>query len=110
MKKIVTVVSLAAFVIYALNSETVSAASATVALVPASGSTTNGSALHVSVVEDSGSEPVNAVQANVTYPVAYLQYVSTANTTGFSVIAQDSDNNGVIKIARSRPYLASRLW
>lgn len=76
------------------------AASATLYMSPSSGSVTNGNTITISISEDSGSEPVNAVQANFSYPTSELQFLSINNSSAFSVAAQSNGGNGSIQIAR----------
>lgn len=76
------------------------AASADISLVPNVSSAVTDNTVTVTVNEDSGTEPVNAVQANLSYPAASLQYVSVSNNATFSIDAQTSINNGTVKLAR----------
>ncbi len=55
----------------------------------------------VELRETSNAEQINAVQANITYPVANLQFVGIDDTgSAFGVSAQKSGNNGLIVVAR----------
>jgi hypothetical protein len=57
--------------------------------------------LTVQVWEDSGLSTINAVQANLAYPLSKLNLVKIDSTsTAFGVEAQSSGGNGVINIAR----------
>ncbi len=77
------------------------ASAGTIYLNPASGTITNGSDLIFDIHEDSGSTPVNAVQANYDYSTSDFQYVSiSAANSDFAVEAQTSGDNGQIRIAR----------
>jgi hypothetical protein len=76
------------------------AASAVISLLPNVSSAVTDNTVTVTINEDSGTEPVNAVQANLSYPAASLQYVSVSNNATFSIDAQTSINNGTIKLAR----------
>src|SRR3989304_6057950 len=76
------------------------AASASLFLSPASSSVSQGSIITVSVRKNSGSKPVNAVQANLSYPADKLDYVSISNSSAFSIVAQNSGGGGSVQIAR----------
>jgi len=76
------------------------AAAATLYLSPSSGSVANGGTLTVSVRESSGSEPVNAVQANISYPASQLQFLSISSSSAFSVAAQSTGGGGLVQIGR----------
>lgn len=78
----------------------VSAASASLSLSPASSSVSKGSTLTVSIRENSGSEPVNSVQANLSYPANLFDYVSTSNSSAWGVIAETSGGGGSVRVAR----------
>lgn len=68
-------------------------------ITPASGSLTNGNTLVITIREDSGSDPVNAVQASLTYPTARLQFqsISTASSP-FTTTAQATGGSGSVDI------------
>lgn len=68
-------------------------------ITPATGSYTNGSTFTITIRENSGSTPVNAVQANLSYPTARLQFqsISTA-TSGFSDVLQSTGGSGTVQI------------
>ncbi len=76
------------------------AASATLYLSPASSSVSNGSILTVNVRENSGAEPVNSVQANLSYPADLFDFVSISSSSAWSVVAQNSGGGGSVQIAR----------
>lgn len=79
---------------------TVYADTATLYLSPASGSVSKGSILTVSVRENSGNEPVNSVQANLSYPANLLDFVSISSSSAWGVVAQNSGGGGSVQIAR----------
>jgi chitodextrinase len=55
----------------------------------------------VALRASSGTTPVNAIQANISYPAALLDFVSIDSTgTAFSVEAQSTGGTGTITIAR----------
>ena len=73
---------------------------ATLYLSPASGSVSKGSILTVNVRENSGNEPVNSVQANLSYPANLLDFVSINSSSAWGVVAQNSGGSGSVQIAR----------
>jgi hypothetical protein len=69
-------------------------------LNPASGSHSAGSTFTVQIKENSYTDMVNAVQADLTYPTAKLQFVSTSlSGTAFGVTASNSGGGGNVSIA-----------
>jgi hypothetical protein len=75
--------------------------SVTLSLKPSSQRVAKGSTFSVDVWEDSLTNPVNAVQANLAYPADKLDFVSIDNTgSPFTVDAQSVGANGTIMIAR----------
>jgi chitodextrinase len=77
------------------------AASGTLSLSPSSSNVGLGNNFTVTIHENSGTDPVNAVQANLTYPTSQLQFVSIDSTTSaFSVDAQATGGSGAVTIAR----------
>lgn len=79
------------------------AGTATLSFSPSSGTFAKGSVLAVGVYEDSGSDTVNAVQANFSYPSSLLScYGSSpiASSSAFGVDAQDVCSGGTVKIGR----------
>ncbi len=70
-------------------------------LSPSSGNLKSGSTVTVTVRENSGTTAVNAVQANINYPTDKFTFVSADySASAFSVEAQNTSDNGLIKIAR----------
>jgi hypothetical protein len=70
-------------------------------LEPSSQKVSAGSTLSLQIWLDTKSEPVNAVQANLTYPVDKFNFESIDSTgSAFEVEAQSSGGNGIIKVAR----------
>jgi hypothetical protein len=76
------------------------AASATMYLSPSSGTVAIGDTFSVDVYEDSGSQDVNAVQADLTYNQSVLQYISVTSSSAFSINAATSGGNGSVHIDR----------
>lgn len=73
---------------------------ATLSLSPASKSVAKGAVLSVSVRENSGAEPVNSVQANLTYPANLLDFVSISSSSAWGIVAQNTGGGGSVQIAR----------
>jgi hypothetical protein len=97
---VVTAIALVAAVT-GVSPEVFAAGTATLSLSPAGGSPKKGSTLSVTVNEDSGSDAVNAVQANLSYSTAQLHYVSFSNAPAFTVEAEDpSGDTGSLRFAR----------
>jgi hypothetical protein len=70
-------------------------------LTPASSTLRAGSTITVQIRENSGTTPVNAVQANFAYPADMLQFGSiSSNGTAFGVEAQADNLAGIVRIAR----------
>lgn len=66
---------------------------------PASGSFTNGSTVIVTIMENSYSEGVNAIQANLTYPTNRLTFQSISTTnSNFTTTMQSSGGGGSVQI------------
>jgi chitodextrinase len=78
------------------------AASGALTLSPTSSSPSLGSTFTVSIFENSGSDTVNAVQSDLTYPTSQLQFVSIDGTgSAFSIDAQaDGSTAGKVLIGR----------
>lgn len=71
-------------------------------LTPASSSVLNGSTMTVAVRMNSGADTVNAVQANLLYNAAQLQYISMDYIgSAFTLQAVSSGGAGSVKIARA---------
>ncbi|MDF2460694.1 MAG: hypothetical protein K0S68_97 [Candidatus Saccharibacteria bacterium] len=72
-------------------------------LTPSVTSATTNQMVLVHVKEDSGTLPVNAVQANVNYPADKLE-LKYINYTGgsFGIQAEETKTNGQVRIARGR--------
>lgn len=81
-------------------SRPVYAASATLSLSPASSSVSQGATFTVTIRMNSGTEPVNGAQANLSYPANLLDYVSIGSSSAFSIVAQNSGGGGSVQIGR----------
>jgi hypothetical protein len=69
-------------------------------ITPASGSYATGNDIVFTVRMDSYAVPVNAVQANMTYPDTLLQFVSASGTgSPFNAPLQNSGANGLVQYA-----------
>jgi len=100
MKRFLAFLAAALTVLVPFTSSLVAAASASMSLSVSSSSVAKGSYLTVYIRENSGSEPVNAAQANFSYPSNLLQYSSISNSSAFSVVAQNSAGGGSVNIGR----------
>lgn len=100
MKRPVIFTSIAVLAMVAVLPFRVFAASPNITLAPSATSVTAGDTVTVTISEDSGTEPVNAVQANLSYPANLLQYVSTGDNAKFDIDAQTSVSGGTVQIAR----------
>jgi hypothetical protein len=76
-------------------------ATASIWLQPAAQTVANGSTVSAEVWIDTSETPVNAVEADLTYPTDMLQFVNIdASSSAFGVQAQADGANGKIVIAR----------
>lgn len=85
---------------------------ATMSLSPVTKTVSQGTSFDVGIYGDSGSDPVNAVQVNLSYPADKLSYVSTtSNLTDWPVVAQTTGGSGSINIGRgtTTPLTGSHL-
>lgn len=88
--------------LFSLVSVTVyaSGGSATMYLSPATGSYLKGSTLVINIYENSGTDSVNAVQANLSYPTSQLTFSSITSSSAFSIEAESTGSGGLVKIGR----------
>jgi chitodextrinase len=76
------------------------AGNATLSLSPGSSTLALGATVTVSIIENSGSVPVNAVQADLNYDQTKLQFVSVSTSTSpFSLVVQATGGSGVVNVA-----------
>lgn len=76
---------------------------ATLALEPPQSTTTQDEVVTLSVYIDTGTQSVNAVQANLSYPTDKYDFISIDDTgSAFSISAEAKGGDGVIKIARGQ--------
>ncbi len=90
-----------------LTNQLAAAASASMSLSVGSSNASQGSYVTVYVRENSGAEPVNAVQANFSYPSNQLQYLSIGSSSAFSIVAQNNGGSGSVSIGRGALPAAS---
>ncbi|MGZ6005605.1 MAG: cohesin domain-containing protein, partial [Candidatus Saccharimonadales bacterium] len=76
------------------------AAAGSMSLSPASTSASIGSTFTISVYENSGSNPVDTAQANLSYSSNLIDFVSISSSSAFPIVAQSSGGNGSVVIAR----------
>jgi hypothetical protein len=94
---------LASGIILQISGTALASGSASLTLQPASGSVTKGSNLSVTIHENSGSEQINAVEADLTYDQSSLQFVSIdTSTSAFDLGGPASGGSGSVKIARAK--------
>src|SRR5690242_15869063 len=104
MRRLLHFLSAATVTVLALTplvTGTAFASAASLSLSPSASSVVNGSSVTVSIYENSGAEPVNAVQANFSYSASLLQFVSINNAAAFPVAAQSTGGGGSVAIARA---------
>lgn len=79
------------------------ATNATLSLSPASKSLTQGQTYSFQIRENSGTDTVNGVQANITYDASKLQYVGMSETaSAFGLVVQtNSATAGLLQLARA---------
>jgi|GEM_PF-2199789 len=77
------------------------ATGASIYVNPGSGTLTAGSIVSITVRENSGTDPINTVQASLNYDSNSLQYSSISESGSFPVVAATStDTPGVVRIGR----------
>lgn len=77
------------------------AASATLNLTPATVNTGQGGVFSVGININTSGNPVNAVQAVLSYPTASLDFVSITTTDVFGIGAEKKGGNGTVSIVRA---------
>lgn len=93
-------IAIVAAPLLAITSLVSAAPSATLSLSPSSKSVTKGATLTVDIFEDSGTEPVNAVEADLTYPSSLLTYKSITSSTACGIEAPSSGGGGSVQVVR----------
>jgi hypothetical protein len=100
VKRIIRILLISALGFTPLLSAPLAFAAGTMSLSPSSSSITNGSTFTVSIVENSGAEPVNAASARLSYPASLLDFVSISSSSAFSIVATNSGGGGSVQIDR----------
>jgi chitodextrinase len=78
------------------------AATASMSVLPATAAVNIGDNITLAIRENSSTDPVNAVQANVTFDTTRLQYVSTMSTgSPFSLEAETTPGVGTLRLVRT---------
>lgn len=68
-------------------------------LTPSTGAFATGATVTVTIRENSGVTPVNAVQANLSYPAGVLQFESTSTATSpFTTTLQNEGGSGSVQL------------
>jgi hypothetical protein len=85
--------------------------SSTMSLSPATKTVSQGTSFDVAVYEDSGSDTVNAVQANLSYPSSLTVTSITPNSSAWPIEAENTGSGGTVKIGRgtTTPVSGSQL-
>jgi hypothetical protein len=96
---LIAVALIALLPVVALSNHVSASGTATMSLSPASTALAPGASFNVDIHEDSGSDTVNAVQANLSYS-SNLTFVSITSSPAFSIDAQSSGGGGSVKIGR----------
>jgi len=79
-----------------------SSSSGTMYLTPASGTVSRGGQLTFDIHENSNTSPINAVQADFSYPTDKFQFESISGaSSAFGLAAQDSGDSGHLVIVRA---------
>jgi chitodextrinase len=94
------VIAVVAITLGAFAISRIYAAAGSLTAVPSATTVSIGSTVTVTVRENSGTDTVNGVQANLTYDATKLQYVSVDNTTSPFTDAQSSASNGTLTLGR----------
>jgi len=78
------------------------ASGASIYVNPSSGTLTSGTTVSITIRENSGTDPVNSVQASLNYDSNALQYSSITEGGSFPVIAATSTGTpGVVRVGRA---------
>lgn len=96
----ITVLMLSAGIYWAASNKKVWAANSSLSLSSAAQTITQGQNLVVTIKVNTGGDPVNVVQANLTYPTAIFDTATISNSTSFSIVAENTASGGTIKIGR----------
>ncbi len=106
-RSIVAISGLILFIAIILNSLYVLAAGSATLSLSSGSSYTVGDTFSVTIRENSGSDPVNAVQADLSYDSSKLQYLSTnVSSSIFNLAGPSSGGSGSVSIARTKDGVA----
>lgn len=83
--------------------KSIAAGSATLSLSPSSGSYDKGESFTVTVTENSGTDGINAVQADLKYDSSELQYISSTASTYFNNVSHTGGGGKVSIISYVAP-------
>ena len=79
------------------------AATGSIRFVPTTSNVNIGSTVQVAIWENSGTDAINAVQADVVYDPTKLQYVGVSEVgSAFTIVAATQTSSGAVSIARGR--------
>jgi hypothetical protein len=82
-----------------LNTPIAAAAADQISITPSAQSVNKGSLLTINVHEDSGTDAINGVQANLTYSTSQFKLVSVSAAAGWSVAQSNTSTPGLILFA-----------
>jgi hypothetical protein len=94
MKKLGLLILLALISTAFLKPTGVKAVSDSLSLAPSTQSVNKGSTFSVTIHEDSGTDAINGVQANLSYPTSLLKLVSATAASGWSIAQNDTSTPG----------------
>lgn len=77
------------------------ATGASMSLSASSGTVVPGSTVAVAIRADSGTDPVNSVQASLTYNASQMQFVSITEGGIFPIVSATSTTTGVVRVGRA---------
>ena len=98
--KLITLILASSFVSVFGALQLVKAAAATLYLSPASSSVQQGNNISIAIRVNPGGDPVNAAQANLSYPTDKLNFVSITSSSAFPFEVESSGGSGSVRIAR----------
>jgi hypothetical protein len=97
---VVTMIAVTSVLINTGSRNTHAASNDTLYISPATATETVGSTFTVAIRENSNSDQVNAVQANLTYSTSNLQFVSTSlSGSAFGITAANSGGSGAVSLS-----------
>jgi hypothetical protein len=99
LKKIFSMAVLGLLLVSIIRPISASAASASLSLSPSSQNSVQGNTVSITLHEDSSTDAMNAVQANINYPTSSLKLVGFSILGGWSAANNDTSAAGTIKVA-----------